>query len=560
VLGSLVEYLRDSIDDYLELLNHYLLKEQLAAQDAFQKQDAILLFQAHVAILEQLLKAKNCPPLEPFRRQFETEIGSFLELSRRCQSLGIGLSVCIRFFRAVDQSLTRLIISLAFNDATKIEMLTLFSTQIGVLDTVLAEHFESMVKGSTMRDLEAVNQVLMREKITYKNIFEGTSNLVLMTDGEGMVVEANPEALIFFSRQKLIGYFCGTPLGLTGRDLSQLLNDFPPNQLHEVALQVDNTCRYFNLQIKPLDGSLNTDSGIMLILSDITCIVDHRQLLEQRVFERTVALASSEKLLGAIFHAVGKGIILIDTDGEIVKANQQASEIFGVPLEVLIGTQMCDLTNSDGCKILRDAKQKLLEGQQFSAEIRSVYVDGKDFPSVITMTRMDLDGKTFWPIIVRDITEQKILDRKLREEKQHAEEMNVTLRNVLKSIENDRKDVENCLSERIRSSILPGIEKIRRESHADVRQGYLTLLKDQLISLTRDFEAGLDGDLLKLTKKELKICQFIKAGLSGKEICETLNLSFETIQTHRKNIRKKLGLRGREESLQQFLMNKNCDF
>ncbi len=60
---------------------------------------------------------------------------------------------------------------------------------------------------------------------------------------------------------------------------------------------------------------------------------------------------------------------------------------------------------------------------------------------------------------MRDITEQKVLDLKLREEKLNAEEMNVTLRNVLKSIENDRKEFEQKLTERISSSILPGIEK-----------------------------------------------------------------------------------------------------
>ncbi|WP_321369446.1 PAS domain S-box protein [uncultured Desulfuromusa sp.] len=286
----------------------------------------------------------------------------------------------------------------------------------------------------------------------------------------------------------------------------------------------------------------------------------NRQLLEQRILDRTKALAKSEKLLGAIFHAVGKGIVLIDTEGEIVKANQQGSEIYGIPLEVLIGTPICDLTDSAGCIALENAKQQLFEGQQISAEINSIYVDGKTFPSYFTMTRMDLEGETFWPIIVRDITEEKVLNNKLWEEKRHAEEMNVTLRNVLKSIEEDRKEAEKHLSARIRTSILPGIKKIQNETQADIRESYLTLLKDQLLSLTSGFDAEIDGDLLKLTKSELKICQFIKAGLSGKEICESMNLSFETIQTHRKNIRKKLCLRGKSQSLHQFLASRNCDF
>ena len=558
--GSIFNYLRDCINDYLQLFQQQLLEDNLAAQDLFQRQDAILLFHAHATILEQLLTDENCPPLETFRNQFKTEIESFIDVGRQCQSAGLGFAIGSQFFSAIDRSFVQLLNFLAFDDVTKIKLLSLFTSQIGMIDSLLTESFETLTKGASLAALEALNLTLIREKSTYKNIFEGTSNLVLITDGEGKIVEANPEAIIFFSQQKLVGNFCGVPLGLTGNHLPQLLYDFPPNQTHEISLQVDNAKRYFNLQIKPLESTLVAGSGVMLILSDITCMVDHRQLLEQRILDRTMALASSEKLLGAIFHAVGKGIVLIDIDGEIVKANQQASEIYGVPLEVLIGTPMCNLTDPEGCAVLKNVKQQLLEGQQFSAEMNSTYVNGKTFPSFFTMTRMDLDGMAFWPIIVRDITEQKMLDSKLREEKQHAEEMNVTLRNVLKSIEDDRKESENRLSERISTSILPGIEKIKAETQADIRQGYLALLRDQLITLTTGFDSEIDGDLLKLTKSELKICQFIRAGLSGKEICDSMNLSFETIQTHRKNIRKKLGLRGKSQSLHQFLASRNCDF
>jgi DNA-binding CsgD family transcriptional regulator len=42
--------------------------------------------------------------------------------------------------------------------------------------------------------------------------------------------------------------------------------------------------------------------------------------------------------------------------------------------------------------------------------------------------------------------------------------------------------------------------------------------------------------------------------LGTKEICTVMNLSFDTIQTHRRNIRKKLGLSGsRETSLYAYL-------
>jgi two-component system nitrate/nitrite response regulator NarL len=52
---------------------------------------------------------------------------------------------------------------------------------------------------------------------------------------------------------------------------------------------------------------------------------------------------------------------------------------------------------------------------------------------------------------------------------------------------------------------------------------------------------------LKLSNRELEVIQLIKAGLKTKEIAEKLNISFYTAETHRKNIKLKVGLKGEAE-------------
>ena len=54
----------------------------------------------------------------------------------------------------------------------------------------------------------------------------------------------------------------------------------------------------------------------------------------------------------------------------------------------------------------------------------------------------------------------------------------------------------------------------------------------------------------------MMICKYIQTGYSSKEIAEAMNVSFETIQVHRRNIRKKLGLRGRRTNLYAYLSAK----
>ncbi|NCC23654.1 MAG: PAS and helix-turn-helix domain-containing protein [Deltaproteobacteria bacterium] len=62
-----------------------------------------------------------------------------------------------------------------------------------------------------------------------------------------------------------------------------------------------------------------------------------------------------------------------------------------------------------------------------------------------------------------------------------------------------------------------------------------------------------ENPLLRLTPTEQDICRLILQGATTREVAEVTHSAFETIQTHRKNIRRKLGLRGRKSSLQSFL-------
>ncbi len=58
---------------------------------------------------------------------------------------------------------------------------------------------------------------------------------------------------------------------------------------------------------------------------------------------------------------------------------------------------------------------------------------------------------------------------------------------------------------------------------------------------------------VRLTKREFEIIEKVKSGLTTKQIAETLFISPYTVETHRKNIIIKLGVRG-EQELFKYLM------
>ena len=58
---------------------------------------------------------------------------------------------------------------------------------------------------------------------------------------------------------------------------------------------------------------------------------------------------------------------------------------------------------------------------------------------------------------------------------------------------------------------------------------------------------------LRLTPREIEVCDLIREGLSSKEIGRSLSISLKTVEKHRDNIRKKLGIANRRINLASLL-------
>ena len=543
-------------DGLSEILVFWIQENQASSIPAITSIPHDVACSAFLQLMSGLKKLKESPDnLKTATAILAKELEFFIGVSTGLRTQGYGFGSIIHCIKTMRFALEHFIKRCITTDNNKFLIMEALHRVTDCIETTILAAQATDDTKETLNEKQTICSSIVQAHTIYKNIFESTSNLVLITDKSGIVIEVNPVAKIFFSGEKIIDSFCGSLLKISG-SLDRLLELYPPDTIHEITVSSGDAKRVFNLQIRLLSKSYPLVEGLLLILSDITCAVDHRQLLEQRVVERTRALAKSEKLLKSIFQSIGKGILVLDRELEILQANRMASEMYGVPLEVLIGSRYHLLTDEQGLQAISNTCESLEEGKTHSIECMSIYVDGRRFPSLVTVTSMHFDGQKFWPVIVRDTTEQKELEAGIIEQKKHAEEMNVTLRNVLKSIAKEKREFEENLAVRIRSSLLPTIARIRREKDKDCRAGYLSVLQEQMISLTADFTAAIDGDLLKLSKTELRICQFIKSGMTGKEICDTMNLSFETIQTHRKNIRKKLCLRGKDINLHSFLADK----
>ena len=96
------------------------------------------------------------------------------------------------------------------------------------------------------------------------------------------------------------------------------------------------------------------------------------------------------------------------------------------------------------------------------------------------------------------------------------------------------------------------IHTLETGTHPNQKQ-YISLLKSNLEDLISPFINKLSKDFMSLSPLEIQICNMIKGGLSTKEIANLRGLSNATINRHRENIRKKLGLTNTDVNLTTFL-------
>jgi two-component system, NarL family, invasion response regulator UvrY len=83
----------------------------------------------------------------------------------------------------------------------------------------------------------------------------------------------------------------------------------------------------------------------------------------------------------------------------------------------------------------------------------------------------------------------------------------------------------------------------------------------EILSISADFPGEKDlkkPNINLLSEREVKVLQYVKRGLSSKEISAELNISFRTVEVHRHKILKKLNLKN-TPSLINYLNYSNSD-
>ena len=165
---------------------------------------------------------------------------------------------------------------------------------------------------------------------------------------------------------------------------------------------------------------------------------------------------------------------------------------------------------------------------------------------------------------IRDITEHKQTEealrsreRELKDKSVNLEEANAALRVLLRHREEDKTALENAILANVKELILPCIEKLRHTRLSDSQTMHLGTLESSLNQIISPFLQKMAAIYSHFTPSEIQTANLIRSGKTSKEIGEILSVSPATIDTHRNNIRKKLGLRNNKKTnnLRSYLLS-----
>ncbi len=160
-------------------------------------------------------------------------------------------------------------------------------------------------------------------------------------------------------------------------------------------------------------------------------------------------------------------------------------------------------------------------------------------------------------IKVKTQNEKKLSNYKLSLEKVNRQllETNRALAVLARNIDKEKEDLEKKIYKIVSSKIMPIVKELKEDKFLRKCQADLELLAAYLNNLIYSFTNFHEIDIF-LTDQEMRVAVMVKNGLTGPKIANLLNISLNTVKTHRKNIRKKLKIQNSKVNLASFLKSK----
>jgi DNA-binding CsgD family transcriptional regulator/PAS domain-containing protein len=286
--------------------------------------------------------------------------------------------------------------------------------------------------------------------------------------------------------------------------------------------------------------------------------------------EKSLRLTNIER---SILDSLSAHIAILDENGVILETNR-AWKLFATANQIRIHP---DTVNVNYLRVCDMAMGESADESKTVAEGIRAVIDGKteefviDYPChspyekrwfYMRVTRISGSEPRRVVVSHENITALKLAEEALRKREQELElktknlaETNTALKVLLKQREGDRLELEQRVLSNIRELVLPYIDKIKRAKLEPREKGIAEIIESHLNDLVSPFLQRLSTVKSVLTPQEIQVAALVKEGRTSKEIGEILGVSDTTINFHRKNLRRKLGLSNTQTNLRTHLLS-----
>lgn len=289
---------------------------------------------------------------------------------------------------------------------------------------------------------------------------------------------------------------------------------------------------------------------------------------EKEAFNRKIAgktLLKREDIYRLIVNNVFTPIIYYDLNGNVLLINAVGAKNLGGTVDEFIGKSVYEIFPRVADIHMKRIRQAMEQGQEKKFEDAVELAQGKKWFLTSIQPVKDSRGKTkAVQMISMDITDRKRAEHELEKNKKELEqkaveleEINTALRVLLKKREEDKSELEQKVLFSVKDLILPYLEKIKMSIKDQRHISYLDIIESNLNNITSPFTSSKSSEFLKFTPTQIHVANLVKQGKSTKEIAEILNLSTDTISTHRDSIRRKLGITHKKINLRSYLLSRS---
>jgi PAS domain S-box-containing protein len=419
-------------------------------------------------------------------------------------------------------------------------------------------------------DRKRAEEALRGSEVKYRGFYESTHDGIAMTDIKGNIVECNRAYadMLGYTQKGIRGltYQQTTPAKWHDMERDIVINKILKTGYSDIYekeyIKKDGTVFPISIRIWAIKDEAGAITGMWGIIRDIT---DQKQADE--------ALTASEHKYRTLTEQMPDFIWHKDIKSVYVSCNRRYAEAVGLNVENIAGRRDEDFYPPElAAKYATDDQTVIATCQPLETDELWQKDGEKRWVHTSKAPLLDASGRCIGTIgIGRDITDRKRAEDELAkyregleqlvaertqglEDKTKAlEELNISLKVLLRHREEDKKELEDRFVMNIKKLIMPFAEKIKRTRLDEEQLAYMSIIEKHLNDITSSLTKRMHQ--FNFTPREVEVASLLNEGKTTKEIAKIIGVATSSINSHRNQIRKKLGISKKRVNLRSHLQS-----